>query len=434
MPASNRNETFPSFSFHLSVSVLAATLGRDGCYSSGSSSIYSKQTNRKCIISCATDDFPAKNTDITKRWEFPKRQTAPAKRFSSWFTAVEVHCGLKTTFVTEPVGHEVFNGATEDTNRQIQLVTVTPSVRLSVFLFVSLLSVSICMWLRITASLSVFPFPSVTLFPLILFSVCGLVCRSLSITPRCSCVCVCECARAYMIFYLFFLKLVSHCLHLSISVPSPAHVSSLLSLPVSLSVCLFRSVCLSVYLDLFGLFFFFFFSPRLCVAVFHVRRHTHTHTPACLPSLGSMGTCKWDKGGENKQIKLQSRLFTLSSFFYEPPQPLTHTHTHTHAHSSSSFSSTPSSPPPLPQHTLAPFAQTQQPVWQGRLVSNTHSHTTSDSRVHTHTHTHTQIEGVGGEGGGGGGRGGSMQKLAQTSAHRDRSMIKLANTRAHAAF
>lgn len=72
-------------------------------------------------------------------------------------------------FVTEPVGRKVFNGATEDTNRQIQQVTVTRSVCLSVFLFVSLLSVSICIRLWITASLSVFPFPSVTLFPLIFF-------------------------------------------------------------------------------------------------------------------------------------------------------------------------------------------------------------------------------------------------------------------------
>ncbi len=188
-------------------------------------------------------------------------------------------------FVTKPVGHKVLNGATEDTNRQIQQVTVTRSVCLSVFLFVSLLSVSICMWLWITASLSVFPSPPVTLSPLILFSVCRRVCRSLSITPRCcrAYVCVRTCTCVYDFF-----KLISHRLHLSISVPSPAHVSSLLSFPVSLSVCLFQSVYLSVYLDLFRLFFF---SLRGCVAVFHVHRHTHintnthTHTHTSLPSF-----------------------------------------------------------------------------------------------------------------------------------------------------
>lgn len=229
-----------------------------------------------------------------------------------------MHCGLKTTFVTEPVGHEVFNRATEDTNRQIQLVTVTPSVRLSVFLFVSLLSVSICMWLRITASLSVFPFPSVTLFPLILFSVCGLVCRSLSITPRCSCVCVCVYVHVRIRFFfslktrlplsssLHFCALSSSCL-LSLIFPRLA-VS--LSISIRLFICLSRSVLAH-----------FFFSLRGCVSLCFTCTDAHIHTPACLPSLGSMGTCKWDKGGENKQIKLQSRLFTLASFFYEPPNP-----------------------------------------------------------------------------------------------------------------
>lgn len=210
--------------------------------------------------------------DATERWEFTA--TPPEPRFSHESLLSRHTVGMGKTSVWEQTGWSqgVFNGATEDTNRQIQQATVTWSVHPSV-------CPSFCLSLRclfgfvhgcgsLRLSLSS-PSPSVTLFPLILFSVCRRVCRSLSITP---CVCACTC----VIF--FFFKLISHCLHLSIyhiSVPSPAHVSSLLSSPISLSVCLFQSVCLSVYLDLFWLIFFFLSSMLCRLCAFHVHRHTH---------------------------------------------------------------------------------------------------------------------------------------------------------------
>lgn len=131
-----------------------------------------------------------------------------------------------------------------------------------------------------------------------------------------------------------------------------------------------------------------------------------------------MGTCMWDKGGENKHIKLQSRLFTLSSSFYKP-QPL-NTRTHTCALASSSFSSPPSSSPPLPQDTLSPLprpgrlfgrADTQQPV---HMCLHRHTPTRTD------THTYKYM--------------GKYLKNIQTSTRSHRDTLKSANTHIHTHF
>lgn len=127
------------------------------------------------------------------------------------------------------------------------------------------------------------------------------LCQSLLAAAVC-CACACD---------FFFVITFSYCLLLSVS----AHVSSLLSFPVLLSVCLFRSVYLSVYPDLLWRIFA---CVSVCFDCTHTHAHKHACTPARLPPLGSLETCKWDMGGD-KQIKLKSRLSPLSSFFYEPP-------------------------------------------------------------------------------------------------------------------
>lgn len=219
------------------------------------------------------------NTDITKHWEFG---TANITALVNWDFHMNHRCrGIlqaKPKFRTKPVGHKVFNGATKDTNRQIQQVTVTRSVCLSVFLFVSLLSVSICMRLWITASISVFPFPSVTLFPLILFSVCRRVCRSLSITPCCCCVYVFVHAHVCTWFFLnssptVFISLSLCPLQLMspLSYLSPSRCQSVYFNP---SIYLVISIC-------FGSFF----SLRGCVAALHVHTHTHTHEHTPQPAF-----------------------------------------------------------------------------------------------------------------------------------------------------
>lgn len=160
--------------------------------------------------------------------------------------------------LTKPVGQNVFKGATEDTNRQIQQVTVAGSICLSVCLFVRLSAVCSDLHPAVDHCVRLSSLSLFTLFSLILFSVCRRVCRSLSITPVLP-LCVC------MIF-LNSSPVVFFCLTLC-----PLLLTSPLSYlpPVSLSVCLFQSVCLSVYLDLFWLIS----SPSIlccCVCVCHM--------------------------------------------------------------------------------------------------------------------------------------------------------------------
>lgn len=156
--------------------------------------------------------------------------------------------------------------------------------------------VSLCLSLSLCHSLSAHPF----------FSLWACLSVSVNHSSLQLCVCVCVRARAYKIF--FFFKNSSPTVFISpflcplqlmspLSYLSPSRCQSVYFDP---SIYLFISIC-------FGSFFF---SLRGCVSLCFTCTDAHIHTPACLPSLGSMGTCKWDKGGENKQIKLQSRLFT----------------------------------------------------------------------------------------------------------------------------
>lgn len=98
-------------------------------------------------ISCAAHDFPT----IPDTVLLTANTTASINWVSLWVTAVEAHrrqnwhygntCKMfHVITLTKPVGHKVFNGATEDTSKT-NTASDCRSVRLSVCLFVCLSAV-----------------------------------------------------------------------------------------------------------------------------------------------------------------------------------------------------------------------------------------------------------------------------------------------------
>lgn len=213
-------------------------------------------------------------------------------------------CRLSDTLLSPHIG-DGGDGAAEDNEPE----TVPRSACLP---RVSLLSAPICLLLQITASLRLIAF-----FPSV-----GVSVGVLSITQL-QCVSVFAC--------VWFLE--TH-LPVSVSVASPARVSSLSSSPVSVSLSISIRLFISLSRSVLALF-----SSFSCVDAFDVHRHTrtHKHTPVCLPSLGSTGTRKWDKGGENKQIKLHINLLLLLPSFFSSSSSSKYAqkktpHTHKQAH------------------------------------------------------------------------------------------------------